>query len=100
MRTDNWPLKSMNEIVEGYRNKIKNKLFGLLCEYEKHGEWESFLDSIVIELNGIPEEQQSINYISLCNKVNSLRYLSYNYFRKTIFDCMSLISKGDSDGIL
>ena len=55
--------------TEGYNNKLKNKLFGLLCEYEKGREWEKFLDSILIEL------------------------LSYKYFRTTIFDCMGLISK-------
>lgn len=89
-----------NDIKEGYRNRLKNKLFGLLCEFEKKGEWEAFLDAILIELQGIPESEQTINYLSLYNKISSLRYLSYDYFRKTIFDCMSLISRGDSNGIL
>lgn len=88
------------ETKEGYRNKLKNKLFGLLCEYEKGGEWESYLNAIVIELNGIPEDQQTINYLTLCHKINSLRYLNYEYFRKTIFDCMNLLSKGGDHGIL
>lgn len=88
------------DIEEGYRNKLKNKLFGLLCEREKDGEWESFLDSIQVELNGIPEDKRTINYLILCHKINSLRFLSYEYFRKTVFDCMSLLSKGDGNGIL
>lgn len=88
------------EIREGYRNKLKNKLFGLLCEYEKNGEWEPYLNAILVELNGIPEEQQTINYLTLCHKVNMLRYLNYEYFRKTIFDCMNLLSKGGDHGIL
>ena len=91
----------MNEAsAEGYRNRLKNKLFGLLCEYEKKGEWQSFLDAILIELSGIPEEKQTINYLSLYYKISSLKYLNYEYFRKTIFDCMSLISRSDSDGVL
>ena len=89
-----------DEIKEGYRNKLKNKLFGLLCEYEKDGEWEPYLNAILIELNGIPEEQQTINYLTLCHKVNMLRYLNYKYFRKTIFDCMNLLFKGGDHGIL
>ena len=88
------------DIEEGYRNKLKNKLFGLLCEREKDGEWESFLDSILIELGGIPEELRTINYLVILNKLSMVRYLSYEYFRKTIFDCMSLLSKGDDNGIL
>lgn len=84
----------IEEIKEGYNNKLKNKLFGLLCEYEKNREWEKFLDSIIIELMGIPEDQRMINYYILMYKLNSLRYLRYEYFRSTIFDCMTLISKG------
>ena len=85
----------INDINEGYLNRLKNKLFGLLCEHEKKGEWLSFLDSIIIELQGIPEDQQTINYLSLVHKINSLRYLNYEYFRKTIFDCMNLLSRGE-----
>ena len=73
--------------------KLKSQLYGLLCEYEKNREWESFLDSIIIELLGYPEEEKTVSYYRLFHKVSSLRYLSYKYFRTTIFDCMNLISK-------
>ena len=79
--------------------KLKSQLYGLLCEYEKGRDWEAFLDSIIIELLGYPEEEKTANYYTLFHKVSSLRYLSYKYFRTTIFDCMNLISKaGDKDG--
>ena len=81
------------EQLEGYNNNLKNRLFGLLCEYEKKGDWEKFLDSILIELMSYPEDYRTINYYRLYTKVSSLRYLSYEYFRKTVFDCMSLLSK-------
>ena len=74
-------------------NKLKNKLFGLLCEYEKGREWEKFLDSILIELLGFEEERKTINYYILYYKLSSLKYLRYEYFRSTIFDCMGLINK-------
>lgn len=83
----------MNELKEAYTNKLKNKLFGLLCEYEKDREWEKFLDSILIELLGYAEEEKTIDYYILYYKLSSLRYLRYEYFRSTIFDCMNLISK-------
>jgi hypothetical protein len=91
----------MNEIREGYYNAVKNKLFGLLCEYEKSGKgqqedaenWVKFLDSIILELMGVDEEEKTINYYKLMFKINSLRYLSYPYFRRTIFDSMSLLGK-------
>ena len=66
-------------ITEAYLNKLKNKYFGLLCEREKNRDWEKFLDSIIIELSGFPEENKTINWIELMNKTNSLRYLDYDY---------------------
>lgn len=84
----------MNNLIrEGYNNKLKSKLFGLLCEFEKDREWEKFLDSILIELLGYDESEKTINYYILYYKLSSLRYLKYEYFRSTIFDCMNLISK-------
>ncbi len=80
------------EVKEGYENKLKNKLFGLLCEFEKNREWEKFLDSILIELQGFDEDEKTINYYVLYHKIASLRYLRYEYFRTTVFDCMSLLS--------
>ena len=89
---------SLNPVKEGYYNKLKNKLFGLLCEFEKNREWEKFLDSILIELLGYEEESKTINYYILYYKLSSLRYLRYEYFRTTIFDCMDLLGKGDING--
>ena len=79
---------------EGYKNKLKGRLFGLLCEKEKNGEWEKFLDSILIELRGLGSN--SINWWPLLGKLKSLRYLSYEYFRKTIFECMNLVGGLDT----
>ena len=81
------------QIKEAYNNKLKSKLFGLLCEREKGRDWEKFLDSILIELMGYSEEEKTINYYTLYHKLSTLKYLKYEYFRGTIFDCMDLISK-------
>ena len=78
-----------DETFTGYKNKLKGRLYGLLCEKEKQGDWEKFLDSIIIELEGLGPT--CINYWPLRGKLNSLRHLSYEYFRKTIFECMNLV---------
>ena len=36
----------MKEVKTAYNTKMKNKLFGLLCEREKGRDWETFLNSI------------------------------------------------------
>ena len=92
--SDDLPEKTItDETFDGYKNKLKGRLFGLLCEREKGGEWEKFLDSIILELRGLGAN--SINWWPLLGKLSVLRYLSYEYFRKTIFECMNLISKLD-----
>ena len=84
----------MSNVKDGYYNKLNSKLYGLLCEFEKDGEWEAFLDSILLELMGIKEENRTIDYYILTNKLSTLRYVKYQYFRSIIFDCMTLISRG------
>lgn len=86
-------MEIQEDIREGYNNKLRGKLFGLLCEFEKNGEWEKFLNSILIELLGYSEEEKTINYYILYYKLSSLRFLKYDYFRTTIFDCMNLVGK-------
>lgn len=81
------------EILEAYNNKLKSQLYGLLCERERGREWKSFLDSILIELEGFEIDERTIDYYSLYHKLSTCRYLDYEYFRKTIFDCMSLLSR-------
>lgn len=75
---------------DGYKHKLKGRLYGLLCEREKDGEWEKFLDSLIIELEGLGA--QSINWWPLTGKLKMLKYLSYEYYRKTIFECINLVS--------
>ena len=42
---------------------------------------------------GYDINEKTINYYILYYKLSSLKYLKYEYFRKTIFDCMNLIGK-------
>lgn len=80
-------------IKQEYATKLKNRLFGLLCEYEKGREWRKFLDGILIELTGFSEEEKNATYYHLYHNLSACHLLSYEYFRSTIFDCMSLVDK-------
>ena len=88
----------MDVVSSAYKNKLKNKLFALLCEREKNGEWESFLNNLYIEIFGNKNFLRTINYLELQAKMGALRYLDYPYFRSTIFDCMSLLGDDEEDG--
>ena len=95
-----WLVKMSNSFFEGYKDNLKNRLFGnVLCEREKSGEWEKALDAILIEVLGM-KQCESINYYNLIYKLSSLRFLSYEYFRKTVFECMNLINTLTEDNEL
>ena len=95
--SENQPVKVNRE---GYYNKLKGRLYGLLCEKEKEGAWEKFLDTIIIELMGFQALDKTINYWTLIGKLGSLRYLSYEYFRRTIFECMNLVTELSKNELL
>lgn len=80
-------------VKQAYRDKLKNRLYGLLCEREKEGEWEKFLDGLLIELYQFDEESKTINYYRLIEKLSKMKYLRFSYFRPLIFECMNLIDK-------
>ena len=80
-------------MMEGYYNKLQGRLYGLLCEREKGGAWEKFLETILLELYGLEKIDKTINYWPLIGKLSELKYLDYQYFRKTIFECINLVKE-------
>ena len=92
-------MNNRESIEEAYKDKMKKKLFGLLREREKDGEWEKFLDTILIELGGYSDSSKTIEYYTLYAKLASCRYLAFKYYRKTIFECMNLFDSIRIDAI-
>lgn len=85
----------MVEHLAKRKEVLKNRLYGLLCEREKDGSWEEFLDNILIDLNNFDNSKKSYDYYVLTSKLAYCRYLAYKYFRKSIFECMTLVDRID-----
>lgn len=83
------------KFADKHKEVLKNRLYGLLCEREKDGSWEDFLDNILLDLNNFQEEDRSYEYYVLVSKLVSCRYISYKYYRKVIFECMNLVDRMD-----
>lgn len=84
------------KFVDKHKEVLKNRLYGLLCEREKDGSWEEFLDNILLDLNNFAEEERSYEYYILVSKLSFCRYVTYKYYRKTIFECMNLVDRLES----
>ena len=41
------------------------------------------------------DENKTIDYYILYSKLSACRYLSFKYYRKTIFECMNLFDRID-----
>ena len=80
-------------VWEGYRNKLKNNVFKLIPLREDSGHWEKHLQTIQIELLGLSKEFQSINLISIIAKLAELHVLEFAYYRKTVFEILTLIDQ-------
>lgn len=82
------------DAASGYKNKLVDSLYRLLCEKEENNEdWIRRLDEIQIEVMGWGNT--SINCYKLRALLGSLKYLHYPYFRSTVFNCIKIIQSMD-----
>lgn len=79
-------------------NRLLNQVYKLLPEREEHLNWKKHLESIILEFTGINNlliDQQDIIF-QILSKLESLYSLEkdtcFSLFRKTIFECISLIN--------
>ena len=79
-------------IPEEYREKLKGRIYGVLCEREKNGNWEKFLNSIIVEVYGFSKNTESAYLWAFLGKLCSLKFLNDKTFRNTIFECMNIVS--------
>lgn len=62
---------------------------------ENQEDWEKQLDTVIIEIVGMNEifSSQFIQVLSKLEGVRSIENIDFELFRKTIFECLSLLSQ-------
>jgi hypothetical protein len=78
--------------------KICNGIFKLLPLKEEGADWEKPLETIIIELLGMKELLPEISYLFPAScKLQGLyadrENIEFSLYRRTVFECCSLISK-------
>lgn len=87
-----------NSAIVDNLNRLVNQIFKLLPSREEGGDWKSPLENLILEVGGLSSllYNQS-DLLLLLSKMEGLLTLNeekdFLMFRKTIFECLSLIDK-------
>ena len=86
-------MKRNTKNLPEYREYLKGKYYGMLCDYEKGWDYEKLLDQLLVELAELYQEFDNDLMNALYSKTAILRYLKYKYFRETVMLCMKLVDR-------
>lgn len=85
-------------IFKDYKKLLINMIYKLLPTREEGLDWEKYLESLILEIQGFDnlfEEIDGVSIIRILSKLNSLKFLikenDFNLYRKIIFECTNLI---------
>ncbi len=84
-----------NEAIGKNLERITNLTFKLLPNREEGNDWETPLQSLIIELAGMARLLDQTSLFSLLCKMEGLQTLQseddFLKFRRTIFDCLNIL---------
>jgi hypothetical protein len=87
-----FPTVENDEFYKKYGERLKNKLYKILCDKEEGKEWKSQRNAFLILLYGTTKGL-SVDVMEVVGKIGALDILDESHFKKTIFESMNLIDK-------
>lgn len=82
------------EVIDKDFNRLTNQLWKLIPMKENEEDWETQLNTVIIELSGL-NEIFSFNpqFLILLSKLEGLRVvdIDFKFYRKTVFEAISLL---------
>lgn len=75
--------------------RLTNQLWKLIPMRENEENWQKQLDTVILEIAGLNEILISPLFLQLLSKLEGLRVkeTSFELYRKTIFECISLLQE-------
>lgn len=73
--------------------RLTNQLWKLIPMREHEEDWQKQLDTVILEIAGLNEIFMGSAFLQTLSKLEALRIRETNFelYRKTIFECISLI---------
>lgn len=80
------------DIVKNVR-RLTNQLWKLIPMRENKEDWKKQLDTVILELVGLNEIFVGPTFLQALSKLEALKIteVEFDFYRKTIFECISLI---------
>ena len=81
--------------------RLTNQLWKLIPMREHEEDWQKQLDTVILEIAGLNEIFMGSAFLQTLSKLEALRIRETNFelYRKTIFECISLIQSLKNDSI-
>ena len=75
--------------------RLTNQLWKLIPMREHEENWPKQLDTVTLEVAGMNEIFMNPQFLQLLSKLEGLRVtdLSFELYRKTVFECISLLQE-------
>lgn len=87
-----FPTDENSEAYKKYGERLKGKIYKILCDREEGKEWKSQRNAFLILLYGTTAGL-SIDVMEVAGKIGALDILDDAHFKKTIFESMNLLDR-------
>lgn len=91
---------SKSDVLKNIR-RLTNQLWKLIPMRENEEDWQKQLDTVILELVGLNEIFIGPIYLQALSKLEALKVkdIDFELYRKTIFECISLIQSLKNDPV-
>lgn len=81
-----------NDVIKNIR-RLTNQLWKLIPMRENEEDWQKQLDTVILEFVGLNEIFIGPTFLQALSKLEALKVkeVDFDFYRKTIFECISLI---------
>ena len=81
-----------NDVIKNIR-RLTNQLWKLIPMRENEEDWQKQLDTVILEFVGLNEIFIGPIFLQALSKLEALRVkeVDFDFYRKTVFECISLI---------
>ena len=93
MYSDKYNIEFCEEDIRANVQRLTNQLWKLIPMREHDENWQKQLETVLIEVVGLNELFTSPIILQLLSKLEglSIRETTFDIYRKTIFECISLV---------